>query len=78
VIPCGLIAHLYGPLEGRRHDCALLRMSGLLDEFEERGMRDRNGIPFALYGVPAYPIRPYLLSPFRGQISQLPKHSSIE
>ena len=66
VIPCGLIAHLYGPVEGRRHDCALLRMSRLMEEFERRDLNDRDGTPYTLYGDTAYPVRRYLLSPFRG------------
>ncbi|XP_033632035.1 uncharacterized protein LOC117293721 [Asterias rubens] len=66
VIPNGLIAHLYGPVEGRRHDSALLRMSGLMREFEARNLTDRNGLPYAIYGDPAYPIRRYLIGPFKG------------
>ena len=66
VIPCGLITHLYGPVEGRRHDSALLRISGLMEQFEARDFTDRNGIPYALYGDTAYPLRRYLISPFRG------------
>ena len=31
IIPNGLIANLWGPMEGRRHDCALLASSGLLN-----------------------------------------------
>ena len=65
VIPNGLIAHLYGPMEGRRHDCALLAASGLMAEMEHLPM-DRLGRKFAVYGDPAYPIRTYLLSPFGG------------
>ena len=61
-----LISHLYGPIEGRRHDCALLRLSGLMDQLEERQWRTADGQCFALYGDPAYPIRDYLLSPFKG------------
>ena len=60
VIPCALIAHLYGQVEGRRHDCALLRMSGLMEEFERRDLNDRDGTPYTLYGDTAYPVRRYL------------------
>ena len=35
VAPNGLIANLFSPVEGRRHDAAMLVMSGLLDELEE-------------------------------------------
>ena len=66
VLPNGLIGHLFGPIEGRRHDCALLRLSGLMDQLEQRQLRTADGIFFALYGDPAYPIRDYLLSPFKG------------
>ena len=65
VIPDGLIANLYGPVEGRRHDCVLLRSSRLMDEFQARQLTDRQGQPFALYGDPAYTLRPYLLCHFR-------------
>ena len=34
VIPNGLIAHLHGPCEGRRHNAFLLRDSGLLEQLE--------------------------------------------
>ena len=66
VTPNGLIANLYGPMEGRRHDCALLRASGLTDELDRLQHRDRRGQPLCLYGDPAYPLRPHLLCPFRG------------
>ena len=41
VIPNGIIANMYGPMEGRRHDCALLRASGLMEEFQARQLTDR-------------------------------------
>jgi DDE superfamily endonuclease len=62
VVPDGLIALLYGPIEGRRHDCFMLSESGLLQEL-------RNTMPegspiFALYGDAAYPQSAYLFGGF--------------
>ncbi|KAJ8017757.1 hypothetical protein HOLleu_44613 [Holothuria leucospilota] len=61
--PNGLIAHLYGPVEGRRHDAYILRESGLLEELEARS-RDPEGKILCIYGDPAYPLRPQLQAPF--------------
>ena len=38
----GLIANLFGPVEGGRHDSALLAMSALLNQFEERSLVVKN------------------------------------
>ena len=65
--PNGMIAHLYGPVEGRRHDAGMLRLSGLLPILEQR-MHDAQGMPFALYGDPAYPLREHLMCPYRGAV----------
>ncbi|XP_072181446.1 uncharacterized protein [Diadema setosum] len=62
-VPNGLIAHLYGPVEGRRHDAYILRQSGLLTELEARS-HDQDGNPLCLYGDLAYPLRPQLQAPF--------------
>ena len=35
VLPNGLIGNLFGPIEGRRHDCALLRLSELSEKMNE-------------------------------------------
>ena len=61
--PNGLIANLFGPVEGRRHDSALLAMSGLLNQLEERSFSP-NGNALCLYGDPAYPHRVHLQRPF--------------
>ena len=61
-----MIMNSYGPIEGRRHDCALLRLSGLLPNLENMPQRDRNGQRYCLYGDPAYPIRDQLVPPYRG------------
>lgn len=65
VTPDGMIANLYGPMEGRRHDCALLKESGIQEAFENANWLDRDGAPFAIYGDPAYPVRDWVLAPFR-------------
>ena len=58
------ICHLFGPLEGWRHDAFMLRESGLLQELE-RKMNKANGDPYVIYGDPAYPVRSHILAPFR-------------
>ena len=63
-IPNGLIANLYGPVEGRRHDAGMLKDSGLLNMLQREAYTPR-GDPLCLYGDPAYPLRPQLMSPFR-------------
>ncbi|XRB22835.1 DDE Tnp4 domain-containing protein [Pseudoscourfieldia marina] len=50
--PDGLIAHMFGPLPGRRHDLTLLRQSGLLEQLD--GMYMPNEQVFRMYGDPAY------------------------
>ena len=61
----GMIANLFGPIEGRRHDSYMLRESGLLHELE-RHSHDVEGNTFCIYGDPAYRIRAHLQSPFNG------------
>ena len=56
VAPNGLIANLYGPVEGRRHDSALLAMSGLLPQLAEYFFSP-GGQALCLYGDPTYPNR---------------------
>ena len=60
----GLIGHLFGPVEGRRHDSYMLRESGLYDELEMHSY-DSEGNVLCVYGDPAYPIRAHLQCPLR-------------
>jgi hypothetical protein len=62
-LPNGLIANMFGPLEGKRHDCALLRLSNLLPKLDRHAF-GMNGNPLCLYGDPAYPLRVHLQSPY--------------
>ena len=66
VTPDGLIAHLYGPMEGRRHDAAMLRESSLLHQLENNLPLPEAGDCYCLYGDAAYPLRPQLITPFKG------------
>jgi len=63
-VPNGLIANLYGPIEGNRHDAAMLRESGLLNDLQ-RFAFDRAGNAMCIYGDPAYPLSPHLMCPYR-------------
>lgn len=65
VAPNGLIVDLYGPIEGRRHDCFMLAESGLLNTLDTLG-EDEAGRPFGIYGDPAFPQRDRLYAPFKG------------
>ena len=66
-LPNGLIGNMYGPLEGRRHDSFLLRMSDLLPKLQRHAF-DTNGNALCVYGDPAYPLRIHLQSPFKSPI----------
>ena len=73
----GLIANFFGPVEGRRHTSALLAMSGLLNQLEERSFSP-NGNALCMYGDPTYPHRVNLQRHLReDQASPLIKRPSI-
>lgn len=65
VSPDGMICHLFGPIEGRRHDAFMLAESELLHKLQNK-MNKPNGDPYVIYGDPAYPVRRHILAPFRG------------
>lgn len=63
--PCGIIAHMFGPIEGSRHDAFMLAESGILNTLSSSRFKD-----YCIYGDPAYPLRPQLLAPFSGELSE--------
>ena len=63
--PNGLIANLYGPVEGKRHDSAMLAQSQVLNQLQRLSFNPRIDT-LCVYGDPAYPLRPQLQGPFRG------------
>ncbi|EGZ08395.1 hypothetical protein PHYSODRAFT_526990, partial [Phytophthora sojae] len=72
VTPDGMIFHLHGPAEGRRHDILLLRESGL----EERVRRDGRFQGYFVYGDQAYGRTDVFVSPFKGS-SLTPAQAAI-
>lgn len=68
VSPDGIIQEMFGPFPASRHDAGILRESGLLSKLHQSLFVD--GEWFYLYGDPAYPLRPYLLSPCRGVLNE--------
>ncbi|XP_046840374.1 uncharacterized protein LOC124434526 [Xenia sp. Carnegie-2017] len=65
--PSGMIANLYGPVEGKRHDSAMLAQSGILNMLQQCSFNMQGDI-LCIYGDPAYPLRPQLQGPFRGAV----------
>ena len=66
VSPNGLVANLYGVVEGKRHDSGMLAMSGL-DALQRYSVSPYGHI-LCIYGDPAYPLRLCLQAPFRGAV----------
>ena len=64
VAPNGLVANLFGPVEGKRHDSGMLADSGLLLQMNQYCFR-ANGSPLCVYGDLAYPLSIHLQSGFR-------------
>lgn len=64
VTPDGIVIHLFGPIEGRRHDRHLWNESGLYNYLQQYA-NGTNGQPLQLYGDPAYGVNRHLLSPFK-------------
>jgi len=69
IVPEGLIALLYGPIAGARHDSWMLTESGILQRLEELLPIIADGVAeFMLYGDPAYPLTAHMFGGFRHTI----------
>ena len=62
--PNGLIANIFGPIEGRRHDAFMLGVSGLTEQLQR--FQAPTGEAYVMYGDPAYGLSRNIISPFRG------------
>ena len=60
--PNGLIAHLFGPIEGHRHDGYMFGESDLITRLAI--FQKPIGEPNVFYVDPAYGIRTHILAPF--------------
>ena len=70
VVPNGLIANLYGPVEDKIHDSGMLMDSGLLNQLQQYSF-GQNQYPLCIYEDPGYPLRVHLQVGFRRtQLSQ--------
>ncbi|CAH3176394.1 unnamed protein product, partial [Porites evermanni] len=61
----GIIVRMYGPVEGKKHDAGVLRMSGLYQDLERHSWAP-DGTPLCIYGDTAYPLRVHLQTGFKG------------
>lgn len=68
MLPNGIVCNLFGSVSGRRHDGHLLAKSRLLQTLENRfnGYVD----PPFLYGDSGYPLRKFLITPFKGTLNR--------
>ncbi|CAG7827895.1 unnamed protein product, partial [Allacma fusca] len=71
ILPNGIIANLYGPVEGRRHDAHILAKSQLITQLQ-RKFEGHPSHPY-IYGDPAYPLRKFLIVPFKGSLNRKEK-----
>ncbi|CAH3117056.1 unnamed protein product [Porites lobata] len=64
-LPNGLTGHLFGPVEGKRHNAAMLANSNFLTALEHNAVSP-TGQQMCIYGDLTYPLRVNLMAPFRG------------
>lgn len=60
--PNALIAHMFGPVEGQRHDAFMLGMGDLFPKLQ--GFFQPSGQTYVTYGDPAYSNMCNILAPF--------------
>ena len=63
-LPNGIVANLFGPVEGRRHDAGMLKDSGVLDALQQFAYTPAGDV-LCIYEDPAYPLRPQLMGPYK-------------
>jgi len=69
--PDGLVFHVYGPEEGRRHDLTLYRKRGM-DTLRQQHLSLDN-TQYFIYGDAAYMLRPWIQIPFPRSLAAEPQ-----
>ncbi|KAF7292162.1 hypothetical protein MIND_01243300 [Mycena indigotica] len=65
ITPDGIVIHIYGPVEGRRHDETVYQQSGLSALLEKHFVKP-DGSPLFIYGDPAYTVAGRVLAGYKG------------
>lgn len=73
VSPDGIVIHVYGPVEGHRHNETLYKQSGLEDLLEKHFWTP-DGQPLFIYSDPAYGTGTHIMSPWKGVNLDNDKH----
>lgn len=60
-----MIANLFGPIEGRRHESAMVAQSQILQQVHVHSFESNNNT-LCFYGDRAYTIRTQIYGPFQG------------
>ena len=60
----GMIANLYGPVDGRSHDVGILRRAELLHKLKQY-CNKADGSPLGIFGDPAYPVRTHIQASYK-------------
>ncbi|KZV95583.1 hypothetical protein EXIGLDRAFT_610471, partial [Exidia glandulosa HHB12029] len=63
--PDGMHVHIYGPVEGRRHDQTVFRESGLPEWLDEHSVAP-NGDRLVIYGDTGYALTGNVIVPYKG------------
>lgn len=71
LLPNGMIFNLFGAVPGRRHDGHMLAKSRLLQTLEVRFHQYVD--PPHIYGDSGYPLRKFLITPFKGRLNRSEK-----
>jgi hypothetical protein len=70
-LPNGIIAHLHGPEDGRRHDRTLFRNSGVLGQLQalQAATQAHHGTAYTIYGDSAYHNDNFVVTGFKGDMT---------